>query len=479
MHLYSKYVIEKTFLIDIKLQLWYHANMDYLRKNQIFTVSIDGYSTDAAGVCHIDGCAVFVPGAIPGEQWEIKILKVLKDRAYAKAEKLLVPSPSRVKAECPHFGKCGGCDSLHLSYNEELRFKLERVNDCLARIGKQSVMAEEIIGSDNISGYRNKAILAVGSIGKKAVSGFFRERSHQIIPVERCLLQDEFSRRAAAAVTEFMDLHQIPAYDEFSDKGIVRHVFTRRALHTEDRLLCIVARKGFGDKTQALVEHLRSLCPELSGIVLNINKSKGNTVLSGDFYTLWGKDYISDILCGHSFDIAPQAFFQINPPQAEKLYNRAVEYADLDSVSLAFDLYCGAGTISLCLAEKAGKVIGAEIVPEAIENARENAARNCISNAEFICADAGAAALMLKERGEEADVVVVDPPRKGMYEEAVTAVASMAPKRIVYVSCDPATLSRDILRFETLGYKLSKVTAVDMFPRTRHVEAVALMLRTD
>ena len=451
--------------------------MNTLRKNQKYNVTIEAYSTDAAGICHIDGCVVFVPGAIPGEEWEIKLLKVLKDRAYAKGETLLRPSPSRIRAECACFGKCGGCDSLHISYEEELRFKLSRVNDCLERIGKQAVLAEDIIGSEKTSAYRNKAIVAVGMLEGKAVSGFYRERSHQIIPVENCLLQDEFSRRAASALTGFMNRHGIPAYDEESGKGIVRHVFTRRALHTGDRLMCIVARKGFGDKTQALVESLKAACPELTGIVLNINKSRGNTVLAGNFHTLWGKGLISDTLCGNTFDIAPQAFFQINPPQAEKLYNKAVEYAGLDKSMLAFDLYCGAGTISLCLARRAGRVIGAEIVPEAIENAKENAAKNGIDNAEFICADAGEAALMLKARGLKPEVVVVDPPRKGMYENAIRAVASMEPERIVYVSCDPATLARDILRYDALGYTLSKVTAVDMFPRTRHIEAVALLLR--
>jgi len=451
--------------------------MDNLRKNQKYTVNIEAYSTDAAGICHIDGCAVFVPGAIPGEKWEIKLLKVLKDRAYAKAERLLLPSPERIEARCPLFGKCGGCDALHISYEEELRFKLSRVNDCLLRIGKQNIMANEIIGSDKTTAYRNKAILAVGMLDGKPVSGFYRERSHQIIPVKNCLLQDEFSRRAAAALTDFMSQYAIPAYDEESGKGIVRHVFTRCSLHTEDRLLCIVAKKGFGDKTQLLVEHLLNAVPDLSGIVLNINKTKGNTVLSGDFHILWGKGLITDSLCGNSFDIAPQAFFQINPPQAEKLYNKAVEYAALDESMLAFDLYCGAGTISLCLAKKAGKVIGAEIVPEAIENAKENAEKNCIDNVDFICADAGDAAIMLKEHWLKPDVVVVDPPRKGMYEDAVRAVASMEPERIVYVSCDPATLARDILRYENLGYKLSEVTAVDMFPRTRHIESVALLIK--
>lgn len=468
---------KKLFSIDINFCMWYHLHMQTLKKNQIFTVDIESYSSDASGICHINGCAVFVPGTIPGERWEIKILKVLKDRAYAKAENLLLPSLNRINAECSCYGKCGGCDSLHINYEEELRFKLSKVNDCLSRIGKQSVLAEEIIGSDNVYNYRNKAILAVGEINGQATTGFFRERSHQIISVENCLLQNQFSHKAAKAVTDFMNANKIPAYDELSAKGIVRHVFTRCALHTQDRLVCIVARKGFGDKTQALVSHLREACPEITGIVLNVNKSKGNTVLTGDFYCLWGKDYIEDDLCGHRFNIAPQAFFQINPPQAEKLYNKAVEYAGITPDMSVFDLYCGAGTISLCLAEKAAKVIGAEIVPEAIENAKKNADANNIRNVEFICGDAGEAAELLHNRGLKPNVVVVDPPRKGMYEDAVKAVASMCPDKVVYVSCDPATLARDILRFQGLGYTLIKAAAVDMFPRTKHVESVALLVR--
>ena len=243
-------------------------------------------------------------------------------------------------------------------------------------------------------------------------------------------------------------------------------------------LLCIVSREGLGKKTQAFIDYLRKVCPELTGIVLNINRSTGNTVLSGDFYTLWGRGSINDTLCGFKFDIAPQAFFQVNPPQAERLYARALEYAALTPDMLALDLYCGAGTISLCLSAHAKKVIGAEIVPEAVDNANKNALANNVANVEFILADAGQAAKALYERGERPDVVVVDPPRKGLLENAIEAVAAMQPQRIVYVSCDPATLARDILRFNAYSYTLEKVTAVDMFPRTRHVETVCqLVLR--
>ena len=446
--------------------------MEELRKNQIFQVTIDAYSSDASGICRISGITVFVPGTIVGEEWEVRILKVLKSCAYARGEKLLRPSPARIAPGCACYGKCGGCDCRHMSYEEELRFKLNKVNDALRRIGRQDHRIEEIIGSERIDAYRNKGILAVGNADGKTVTGFYRERSHDIIPVDRCAIQDELTHCAAAVLVSFMNRNGIPAYNEQDGTGIVRHIFCRRAFIGSDRLLCIVARKGFGTKTQALVSALKEACPELTGIVLNINKSDGNTVLSGDFYTLWGKGHIRDMLCGLAFDIAPQAFFQINPPQAERLYKKALSYAALAKEDLAFDLYCGAGTISLCLAREAKRVIGAEIVPEAIENAKANAKLNQIQNVDFLCADAGQAAEMFSQQGLYPTVVVVDPPRKGMQASAIQAVASMSPARIVYVSCEPSTLARDILRFQTLGYTLQAGTVFDLFPRTKHVETV-------
>lgn len=448
-------------------------------KNSIHTVTIDGYSSEAYGVCRIGGRAVFVRGALPGETWEIRIVKVTASAVYARGERLLAPSEARIPPDCPYYGKCGGCDTRHMRYEEELRFKLQRLNDALRHIGRQSVQAEEIIGADNTARYRNKGIFAVADCGGRPASGFFRERSHQLIPVGQCLLQNELSERAASAVTAFMAEYHFPPYDEATGKGTVRHVFSRRAVNTQDAVVCVVSATGFGRHTQTLVDALRAACPGLTGIVLNINKSRGNTVLSGDFYTLWGRAEMRDVLCGFRFDIAPQAFFQINPPQAEKLYARAVEYALSSPAALVFDLYCGAGTISLCLSRCADKVIGAEIVPEAIRNARENARINGIDNVEFLCADAGEAAEALAKRGLHPDVVVIDPPRKGMSEAAVAAVAAIAPERIVYVSCDPGTLARDVLRFSSLGYTLQKATAVDMFPRTRHVEAVVLMAKNN
>ena len=446
-----------------------------LKKNELFTVRIEGYTSEALGVCRIAGRAVFVPGTIAGEIWEVRIVKVTSAAVYARGEKLIEASPQRIKPQCPYFGRCGGCDTWHMSYEEELAFKLQKVNDALERIGKQSVRAGEIIGAEKVARYRNKGIMAAADADGSPCVGFFRERSHQIIEIEDCLIQNELCAKAAHAVTKFLAENGLAAYSEETGQGTVRHIYTRRAVNSSDAVLCIVSAKGFGTLTEKLVTAVRSACPELTGIVLNINKSRGNTVLDGDFYTLWGRANMTDSLCGVKFDISPRAFFQINPPQAERLYQKALEYADVGKEDTALDLYCGAGTISLCLAKKTGKVIGAEIVPQAIENAKENAAANGITNAEFICADAGEAAQEFSKRGIAPKVIVVDPPRKGMDSDAVKAVCSMNAERIVYVSCNPSTLARDIVLFNENGYTLKKATAVDMFPRTSHVECVVLM----
>ena len=281
--------------------------------------------------------------------------------------------------------------------------------------------------------------------------------------------------KAAQAVCDWMNLRGIAPYDEQTGRGTVRHLFTRCAMHTPDAVLCIVSARGFGAQTEELVAYLREHCPELTGIVLDINKQKGNVVLAGDFYTLWGVPELTDRLCGLTFTLSPQAFYQVNPVQAERLYERAVEYAVNAPTDQVLDLYCGAGTISLCLARKAAHVIGAEIVPEAIENARRNAERNGIENAEFLCADAGAAAAELARRGVRPDCIVVDPPRKGMSPEAIDAMVSMQPPRIVYVSCDPGTLARDVKLLTQRGYALTQALAVDMFPQTPHVETCVLL----
>ena len=452
-------------------ELCYNVPMEPLLKNQIIEAEVEGWSHDGAGVVRAGGRAVFVPGAIPGERWRVRIVKAGAAAVYGKGEALLAASPDRCAPDCPAYPQCGGCALRHVSYDAELRMKLDRVNEAYKRIGGLDLRAETILGAAETEGYRNKAIYAVTPDLRP---GFYRPRSHQVIPVERCRLQAEESDRAARAVCDFARAEGFPAYDEATGRGLLRHVFTRRARDGALQVT-VVAAGGFGAKTQALAEAVRAACPETVGVILNVNKTRGNTVLAGDFYTLWGADTLSDTLCGSRFELSPQSFYQVNPAQAERLYDRAVAYAAPEGRGLALDLYCGAGTITLALARGAERVVGAEIVPEAVENARENALRNGVGNAEFLCADAGEAAAELLRRGERPDAVVVDPPRKGLSPAALEAVCALAPARVVYVSCNPATQARDLKRFRELGYAAREAVAVDMFPRTSHVETVCLL----
>ena len=451
--------------------------MEQLAKNQLHTAEITGYTSEGAGVCHIAGRAVFVKGALVGETWQVRILKVTSAAVYGKAEQCLSPAAARTEPPCPVCRTCGGCSLQHMDYSEQLRMKRARVNDALKRIGGVLTPVQDIIGMEYPLCYRNKAIYAVGVKDGRVVKGFYRASSHDVTPVEQCLLQLPLADKAAQAVCDWMNLRGIAPYDEQTGHGTVRHLFTRCAMHTPDAVLCIVSARGFGAQTEELVAYLREHCPELTGIVLDINKQKGNVVLAGDFYTLWGSPELTDRLCGLTFTLSPQAFYQVNPVQAERLYERAVEYAVNAPSDRVLDLYCGAGTISLCLARKAAHVIGAEIVPEAIENARRNAERNGMENVEFLCADAGAAAAELARRGVRPDCIVVDPPRKGMQPDAIDAMVSMQPPRIVYVSCDPGTLARDVKLLTQRGYTLTQALAVDMFPQTPHVETVVLLSR--
>lgn len=451
--------------------------MSELTKNSIHTVSVDGFTAEGQGVARISGQVVFVKGAIPGETCCIKILKAGKNMAFSKIEEIITPSEHRVTPACPVFGKCGGCDLMHMDYDEELRFKRQRVNDALRRIGGLKLDVSGIIGSDTVEGYRNKTICAVGEKDGKKIAGFFRPHSHDIVPAENCLIQPDFSHRTVKAVLSWMEKHNVPAYDEVSASGLVRHFFCRRAVKTGEGQAVIVVSGRKIPAESALIGTIRDACPETKSIVLNVNNTRGNTVLSGDFITLWGSDTIEDELCGLKFSLSPRSFYQINHAQAEKLYGKALEYAALTGEETVLDLYCGTGTITLCLARGAKLAVGAEIVPEAIDDARDNAAKNGIANAQFICADAADAAKRLKADGLLPDVVVVDPPRKGLSPEVPGIIASMKPTRVVYVSCDPATLARDLKAFSELGYETVKAEAVDMFPRTKHVETVALLLR--
>jgi len=453
--------------------------MPELAKNSEYIVTIESYNSDGSGVAKLDGLVIFVKGALRGETCKIRLLKVLRNVAYAKIVEIITPSPHRITPACENFGKCGGCDFMHMDYEEELELKKLRVEDALRRIGGFDIDVPPVVGCETLEGYRNKAIYAIGKADSRAAAGFYRERSHDIAPAPAagCLIQADVSRRAANAVTRWMDERNIPAYDEKTHTGAVRRVFCRYAEATgEAQVVFETAEKNL-PHLDALVSGLLENCPETASIALNINKSRANTVMAGRFRVIWGEEHITDELCGLKFRLSPLSFYQINRTQAERLYRKASEFAALTQDDLALDLYCGAGTITLLLAQSAGRVIGAEIVPAAIEDARRNAELNGVENAQFICADASLAAETLKNSGTQPDVVVVDPPRRGLSPEVIRTIADMTPKRVVYVSCDPGTLARDLKEFRTLGFSLKNAAPFDMFPRCKHIECCCLLQR--
>ncbi len=442
-----------------------------LQKNKTYRATIEGYSSEGLGIARVDGQVVFVHRAVRGEECDILIMKVLKNAAFGKVAKIHTPSPHRREPDCIYYGKCGGCDFRHMSYEEELHAKRQRVQDALTRIGGSDVQVEEILGGKNGLRYRNKSIYPVSAQG---TVGLYRARTHEVIEVEKCLIQKETADMAADVLRKYIGTYHIPCYDEVTGKGLLRHLYVRTNCKGES-LLCLLVN---GDKLpheEELVGMLREALPQTVGIVLGSNTRRGNAILGDRYRTIWGQDYIEDTLCGLNFRLSVPSFYQVNHDQAEVLYNKAVEFADLSGEELVVDLYCGAGTITQVMAQKAKRVIGAEIVPEAIDDAKKNAARNHVDNAEFFCGDAKDIAAELARKNLRPDVICVDPPRKGLAPEVVDAVASMQPARVVYVSCDPATLGRDVKRFGEQGYKAVRAAAVDLFAGTANIESVVLL----
>ena len=432
---------------------------------------MEGYSSEGYGVVRLDGAVAFVPRAIRGERVDVRITRVMKTHALGELVKIQSPSPERAAPDCPYYGRCGGCDFRHLTYKEELWAKRRRVQDALARIGGSGVLVEEILGAKNPEHYRNKCQYPVGPNGE---IGFFQARSHRVVPVERCLLQPEACDRTARAVGSWMKRYHVPAYDESTGRGLIRHIYVRTNRRGQS-LCCVVAAGRKVPREAELAALVLAAAPKTLGVVLNVNTKKGNVILGDQYRTLWGQDFIMDTLCGLEFKLSVPSFYQVNRDQAEVLYGKALEFAALTGEETALDLYCGAGTITLCLAGRAKRAVGAEIVPAAIRDARENARRNGVDNAEFFCGDAAETAAMLEAQGLRPQVVTVDPPRKGLSPEVVASAAAMGPERIVYVSCDPATLGRDVKRFAGYGYRAARAAAVDMFPGTRHVETIILL----
>lgn len=449
--------------------------MPGLEKNRIYRAHIDGYSSEGLGIARIDGQVVFVHGAVRGEICDVLVMKVLKNAAFGKIAALVEPSPARREPDCPYYGRCGGCDFRHMSYEEELWAKRARVQDALTRIGGAEIAVEEILGAEQPLHYRNKSIYPISPTGEV---GFYRARSHQVVHVEHCLIQKPEADALAQALRDYIARFRVPPYDEATGRGLLRHLYVRTSCAGES-LVCLLVNGSRLPHEEELVAMLRAAAPRLCGVVLGENTRRGNAILGDRYRTLWGRDYLTDTLCGLELRLSVPSFYQVNHDQAQRLYEKALEYAGLTGRELAVDLYCGAGTITQVLARRARHVIGGEIVPEAIRDAEDSARRNGVENVEFLCGDASRLAAELRQRGLRPDVICVDPPRKGLAPDVVEAAASMTPGRIVYVSCDPATLARDVARFAPLGYRPVRACAVDLFPGTAHVETVVLMTRTE
>ena len=451
-----------------------------LQKNQILTLRIERLSSDGSGVAHsADGEAVFVPGTAPGDEARVRIVKDCGRYAFGILDELLTPSPDRIPVDCPVAGPCGGCSLRHLDYAAELRAKQESVLDAFRRIGGLEVPVLDILPSPDVDRYRNKVQFPVG-VDKNGAPciGFFAGRTHRIVPCPDCKLQPSVLNEIGNALCAFFARQGIRPYDEQSGKGLVRHIFLRRGAHSGQIMVCLVCTRAKLPHAEQLCTVLRKQFPAISTILLNVNAKNTNVILGSENHILYGPGYIEDTLCGVPVRLGPLSFYQVNTLAAERLYGVAAQYAQLTPDDTLLDLYCGMGTIGLSMAGQCRELIGVEIVPEAIESAKANAARMgeaVAAKSRFFCADAGQAATQLAAEGLHPDIVMLDPPRKGCDEATLSAVVRMAPRRVVYVSCNPATAARDAAWLEMNGYHAEKVQPVDLFPRTKHVEAVLLL----
>lgn len=445
-----------------------------LIKNEIYNLEITGMTAEGNGVGRIDGIAVFVPNSAIGDKLEIKIVKIQKNFAFGKIEKIISPSSDRQKIDCDKFIQCGGCSYRHITYQAELKIKQQRVQDAITRIGNLDIQVSSIVSSPNEYFYRNKAQLPVGiTKDGRIYTGFFAQRSHRIVECTNCKLQNKSFNKAEKIFCEWANKYKISVYDEKNHKGLVRHLYLRYAEKTSELMVCIVINGDNLPNCQSLIDMLQSELPSMKSFIININKNKTNVILGDKCKVVWGKDYIEDILCELKFQISPLSFYQVNRSQAENLYTFAKKYADLSGNETLIDLYCGTGTIGLSMADKVKHLIGVEIIPQAIENAKKNAINNNIENTEFICGDATICGERLQSENIKPDIIVIDPPRKGCDKDLLKSVADMNPNKIIYISCDPATLARDLKILDKLEYKTLKVTPFDMFPRTNHVEVIS------
>ena len=451
-----------------------------LQKNQILTLRIERLSSDGSGVAHSpDGETVFVPGAAPGDEADVRIVKDCKRYAFGILDHLRTPSPDRIPVDCAVAGPCGGCSLRHLDYTAELRAKQENVTDAFRRIGGLDVPVLDICPSPEADRYRNKVQFPVGldKNGNPCI-GFYAGRTHRIVPCPDCKLQPGVLNDIGNALCRFFAENGIQPYNEETGRGLVRHIFLRRGAHSGQIMVCLVCTRPNLPHADALCTRLREQFADIATILLNVNSKNTNVILGTETHTLYGPGYIEDTLCGVPVQLGPLSFYQVNTLAAERLYGIAAQYAQLTPDDLLLDLYCGMGTIGLSMVDHCRELVGVEIVPEAIESAKANAARMgdaVAAKSRFFCADAGQAATRLAAEGLHPDVVMLDPPRKGCDEATLSAVVRMAPRRVVYVSCNPATAARDAAWLEQNGYHTEQVQPVDLFPRTKHCETVVLL----
>lgn len=446
-------------------------------KNKTYEFDIIDLSHEATGVAKIDKYTVFVEGGIPGDKLEARVTTVKKNYAIARRMRLIKPSEHRVKPICPVAFKCGGCQIMDIEYSEQLRLKQDRINQELRRNGLEDILVEPIIGMEDPYHYRNKAQYPVGEKDGKIEMGFYKKKSHEIVDTDHCYIQHEMNDKILQTIKEFMEVNNIKSYNEEKQSGLIRHILTKTSFRTNDIMIVVVINDNKLPLKEKLVKMLTEKIPEIKSIYININKRNTNVILGHKSIKIYGDDYLVDYIDDLSFSISPESFFQVNPKQTEKLYHEALKCADLKGDENVFDLYCGIGTISLFLAQKAKFVHGIEIVPKAIENAIQNASTNNISNVKFHKGTAEEIFPKLYEEGNTADVVVVDPPRKGCDQEVLDTIVSMSPAKVVYVSCNPASLARDIAYLKENGYKAKSIQPVDLFPHSLHVESVTVLTR--
>lgn len=445
-----------------------------VQKNDYIDVVFEDLTHDGAGVAKVEGYPLFVSDGLPGEKAKIKVIKVNKGYGFGRLIELYDRSPYRVDIEAGEMNKYGGCQLQHISYEGQLKFKENQVRQVMARIGKlEDVKIHPILGMEEPWHYRNKAQVPVGEKDGRLIAGFFKPRSHEIVDTNESLIQLPEVNEAVQAVKEICSRLGIPAYSEEDHKGVLRHIMARYGKQTGELMVVIITRTAEIPQQNKLVEEIVARLPKVKSIVHNINSKRTNVILGEKTRVLWGNEVIYDYIGNVKFAISALSFYQVNPVQTKVLYEKALEYANLHGEENVIDSYCGIGTISLFLAQKARKVFGVEIVPEAIEDAKRNAALNGITNAEFAVGEAEAVIPKWYREGNTADVLVVDPPRKGCDEALLKTIIDMKPKKVVYVSCNPATLARDLRILEDGGYKTVEVQPVDMFPQTTHVECVA------